>query len=91
MNKSELTDALAAKTNISKAKAGDTIDTMFDIISDTLAKGDKVQLIGFGTFEVADRAAKAGRNPRTGEATTIPAKRVPKFKAGAKLKAAVAK
>lgn len=89
MNKSEMIDALAEKTGTSKVKAGEHIDATIEIIKAALAKGDKVQLIGFGTFEVGSRAARTGRNPRTGADIKIAAAKVPKFKAGATLKAAV--
>lgn len=89
MNKSELIDALAAKTDLTKADAGRAIDGLTEIITEALAKGDTVSLIGFGNFSVGERAARTGRNPKTGEELTIAASKAPKFSAGAKLKAAV--
>lgn len=89
MNKTELIDALAAKCDLSKAAAGRAVDGLTEIISETLGKGDSISLIGFGTFSVGERAARTGRNPKTGEALNIAAAKTPKFSAGAKLKAAV--
>ena len=89
MNKSELIDALAAKTDLTKADAGRAIDGLTEIITEALTKGDTVSLIGFGNFSVGERAARTGRNPKTGEELTIAASKAPKFSAGAKLKAAV--
>ena len=89
MNKSELIDALAAKTDLTKADAGRAIDGLTEIITETLAKGDTVSLIGFGNFSVGERAARTGRNPKTGAELKIAASKTPKFSAGAKLKAAV--
>lgn len=89
MNKSELIDAVADNAEISKAAAQRAVDTVFDSIKTTLSKGDSVMLVGFGTFSVGDRAARTGRNPRTGEDIVIAASRVPKFKAGKDLKDAV--
>ena len=89
MNKAELIDALAAKTDLTKADAGRAIDGLTEIITEALAKGDTVSLIGFGNFSVGERAARTGRNPTTGEELTIAASKAPKFSAGAKLKAAV--
>ena len=91
MNKTELIAAVAEKAGLSKKDADAAVSAVFDAVTAELAKGEKVQLIGFGTFEVRERAAKTGRNPRTGEAMTIPASKVPAFKAGAALKNAVAK
>lgn len=91
MNKSELIEALSAKAEVSKAAAGKSIDALVEIITTTVAKGDDVALIGFGTFKAAKRAARAGKNPKTGETLTIAATTVPKFSAGATFKAAVAK
>lgn len=90
MNKSELIDALAAKTDTTKAAAGQAIEALIDIITAEVAKGEDVTLIGFGTFKASQRDARAGRNPKTGEALTIAATTVPTFKAGAGFKAAVA-
>lgn len=89
MNRKELIEALAAKTESSKADAERSVSAMIDIISGTLKKGDSLSLVGFGTFEVRKRAARTGRNPKTGEALKIKAAKVPAFKAGATLKAAV--
>ena len=89
MNKAELVEALAAKTDVSKAAAGASIDALVEIITATVAKGGDIALVGFGTFTAAKRAARAGRNPATGAAMKIAASTVPKFKAGAGFKAAV--
>ena len=89
MNKTELVAAVAAKAGISKKDADAAVAAVFASITDAMAKGDKVQLIGFGTFEVRERAAKQGRNPRTGETMMFEASKVPAFKAGAALKAAI--
>lgn len=89
MNKTELIDALAAKCDLSKAAAGRAVDGLTEIITETLAKGDSLTLVGFGSFSVGARAARTGRNPQTGAALKIPASKTPKFSAGAKLKAAV--
>lgn len=91
MNKTELIAAVAEKAGLSKKDADAAVSAVFDAVTAELAKGEKVQLIGFGTFEVRERAEKTGRNPRTGETMTIPASKVPAFKAGAALKNAVAK
>ena len=89
MNKSELIDAVAAAADLTKADAGRAIDATVAAISDTLSKGDSLSLIGFGTFSISNRAARTGRNPRTGEAIQIKAAKLPKFKAGKALKDAV--
>jgi DNA-binding protein HU-beta len=89
MNRKELIDALAAKTNSTKADAERNIAALLEIITATLKKGDKLALVGFGTFEVRKRAARVGRNPATGAELKIKASKVPAFKAGATLKAAV--
>ena len=86
MNKSDLIVAVAAATGISKSDAACAVDSTFDVISDALRQGDDIRLTGFGTFDVADRAAREGRNPRTGEPIKIAASRQPKFKAGKGLK-----
>ncbi len=88
MNRKELINALAAKTGSSKADADRNLAALIDIITSTLKKGDNVALAGFGTFEVRKREARSGRNPSTGAAIKIKASRVPKFRAGATLKAA---
>ncbi|HFQ14679.1 MAG TPA: HU family DNA-binding protein [Gammaproteobacteria bacterium] len=89
MNKAELIDAVAENADISKASATRAVDTVLESITDTLKKGDQVALVGFGTFSVKERAARTGRNPRTGEPLEIPAAKVPSFKAGKALKDAV--
>jgi DNA-binding protein HU-beta len=89
MNRSELIAAMAEKTNSTKVDADKAIAALIDIITATLKKGDNVALVGFGTFEVRKRAARAGRNPSTGEAIKIKASKAPAFKAGATLKAVV--
>ena len=89
MNKSELIEALAASTEVSKAAAGKSIDALVGIITKTVAKGNDVALIGFGTFKAVKRAARTGKNPKTGEVLKIAATTVPKFSAGASFKLAV--
>ena len=89
MNKAELIDAVAGEANLSKADAGRAIDAVVDSISSALAKGQQVSIVGFGTFGVKHRAARSGRNPRTGETIKIAASNVPGFKAGKALKDAV--
>ena len=89
MNKSELIEALAASTEVSKAAAGKSIDALVGIITKTVAKGNDVALIGFGTFKAVKRAARTGKNPKTGEVLKIAATTVPKFSAGATFKLAV--
>ena len=89
MNRKELIDALATKTDSSKADADRAIGALLEIISDILKKGDSLSLVGFGTFEVRERAARTGRNPKTGEELKIKASKAPAFKPGATLKAAV--
>ena len=89
MNRKELIDALATSTGSSKADADRAIGALLDIISDTLKKGESLSLVGFGTFEVRSRAARTGRNPKTGEELKIKAAKVPAFKPGATLKAEV--
>lgn len=86
MNKAELVDAVSGKTNLSKKDVASVIDAMQESISDTLAKGDKVSLVGFGTFQVSKRKARTGLNPRTRETIQIAACTVPKFVAGKALK-----
>ena len=82
MNKTELTSAMAAKAGITKVDAGKAIAAFVDTVKEELAKGDKITLVGFGTFSVQDRPARVGRNPRTGKNIKIAAKKVAKFKAG---------
>ncbi|MCE1240678.1 MAG: HU family DNA-binding protein [Azonexaceae bacterium] len=89
MNKTELIDQIAASADISKAAAGRALDAAVDAIKDALKNGDSVSLIGFGTFYVGERAARTGRNPRTGKTLTIKAAKSPKFRAGKGLKDAV--
>jgi len=89
MNRKELIDALASETGSTKADADRNIAALIEIITATLKKGDNVALVGFGTFEVRKRAARTGRNPQTGAELKIKAAKVPAFKAGAALKAAV--
>ncbi len=89
MNKTELIAAVAEKAGLSKKDADVAVTAVFDAVTAELVKGEKVQLIGFGTFETRERAAKQGRNPRTGETMTIAASKVPAFKAGKALKDAV--
>ena len=89
MNKAELIKAVASSADISNADAARAVDGVFDTISDTLRSGSDVRLAGFGSFSVVHRKATSGRNPRTGEAISIPASNQPKFKAGKTLKDAV--
>lgn len=89
MNKSEMIDMVAEAADISKAAAGRAVDAVFEGITTSLKGGDSVTLVGFGTFSISDRAARTGRNPRTGEAIQIKASKMPKFKAGKALKDAV--
>ena len=89
MNKAELVDAVAGAANLSKADAGRAVDAVVSSIASTLQKGEQVSVVGFGTFSVKHRAARAGRNPRTGETIQIKASNVPGFKAGKALKDAV--
>ena len=89
MNKTELTEAVAAAADLSKASAGRTVDAVIETISGALKSGDQVAIAGFGTFLVRERGARTGRNPRTGEPMEIKASKVPAFKAGKALKDAV--
>ncbi len=86
MNKAELVAAIAAKTELSKKDSEKALKAFIDVVSEELKKGEKVQLVGFGTFEVAKRAARTGRNPQTGKEMKIEASKAPKFKAGKSLK-----
>ena len=86
MNKTELVAAMAEQTNLSKKDAEAALKAFIDVVSEELNKGEKVQLVGFGTFEVSERAAREGRNPQTGETMEIKASKTPKFKAGKALK-----
>ena len=89
MNKAELINAVAAAAEVSKKDAEAVLTATLDAITDALKEGDKVQLVGFGSFEVKTRAARVGRNPRTGEPMTYPACKVPVFKPGKALKDAI--
>ncbi|MDP5209979.1 HU family DNA-binding protein [Microbulbifer sp. 2205BS26-8] len=89
MNKSELIEAIAASADIPKAAAGRALEAIVDSITGALKKGDQVALVGFGTFAVKERAARTGRNPRTGDPIEIAAAKIPSFKAGKALKDAV--
>ncbi|EEG76628.1 HU family DNA-binding protein [Dethiobacter alkaliphilus] len=86
MNKSELISNVAENAGLTKKDTEKVVNAIFDTIGDALAKGDKVQVIGFGTFDVRERKAREGRNPATGDTITIPAVKVPVFKAGKALK-----
>lgn len=91
MTKTELVDQVSNRTRMTKKDASTAVDAVFSSISETLAAGEKVQLIGFGTFEVRERSERVGRNPQTGAEITIPAKKVPAFKPGKILKESVGK
>ena len=91
MNKTELINAVAEKTGLSKKDSEKAINATFDAITASLEAGDKVQLVGFGAFDVKERGARIGRNPKTKEEIQIPASRVPVFKAGKALKDVIAK
>ena len=86
MNKTELIAAMAEQAGVSKKDAEKTLKAFTDVVADELKKGGKVQLVGFGTFEVSERAAREGRNPQTGAVMPIAASKAPKFKAGKALK-----
>ena len=86
MNKTELVAAVAEQAGLSKKDAEAAVKAFTDVVAEALKAGDKIQLVGFGTFEVSERAAREGRNPRTGETMTIEASKAPKFKAGKALK-----
>lgn len=86
MNKTELVDAIAKQANLTKADAAKALEAFLDVVSETLQKKDKVTLIGFGTFETRERAARTGRNPQTGKEIRIAASTSPVFKPGKKLK-----
>lgn len=85
MNKKELINQIAESANISKKSAGDALQAFMDAVADTVNNGDKLTLVGFGTFSVTERKARDGRNPQTGKKIKISAKKVVKFKAGSKL------
>lgn len=89
MNKTDLVSLVAKNADISKDAATEAVDATFDGIAAALRSGDTVRIVGFGNFQVANRKASTGRNPRTGETIQIPASRIPKFKAGKALKEAV--
>ena len=91
MNKAELISNVAEKADLTKKDAERAVSAVLDTIGEALANGDKVQLVGFGTFEIRERAARRGRNPQTGEEINIAAARVPVFKAGKALKDTVVK
>ena len=86
MNKMELVSAMADKTGLSKKDAEAALKAFTDVVAEELKKGEKIQLVGFGTFEVSERAARTGRNPQTGKEMTIAASKAPKLKAGKALK-----
>ena len=88
-NKADLIEGVVTKTELTKKDATAAVEALFDVVTETLADGERVQVIGFGSFEVRDRAARKGRNPQTGDEIEIPATKVPAFKAGKGLKDAV--
>ena len=89
MNKTELIAAIAEKTELSRKDAEKALKAFTEVVEEELKKGEKIQLVGFGTFEVSERAAREGRNPQTGETMQIAASKSPKFKAGEALKDAI--
>lgn len=89
MNKTELVAAIAEKTELSKKDSEKALKAFIEVVTEELKKGEKIQLVGFGTFEVTQRAAREGRNPQSGEVMNIPASKAAKFKAGKALKDAV--
>ena len=91
MTKAEVVDSVAKKAGLNKRQAGDALSAVLSTVGDALKKGGSVSFIGFGTFSVAQRKARTGLNPQTGQKIKIPARRVPKFKAGADLKKAVSR
>ncbi len=91
MNKSELIEQIAKRADLTLASSRSALDALLETISETLASGDRVQLVGFGTFKVTDRQAREGRNPQTGAVINIPATKTPSFTAGAELKKSVNK
>ena len=88
-NKADLIDGVASKSGLTKKDATAAVEALFEVVTETLASGERVQVIGFGSFEVRERAARKGRNPQTGEEIEIPATKVPAFKAGKGLKDSV--
>lgn len=91
MNKSELVKSVAEKADLSRKDATDAVDAVFSAITEALSKGEKVQLVGFGNFEVRSRAERKGRNPQTGDEIKIPATLIPAFRPGKTLKDAIKK
>ncbi|GGD87242.1 transcriptional regulator [Aureimonas endophytica] len=91
MNKNELVSAVAEKSELSRQDAGSAIDALFEVMQESLSKGDDIRLVGFGTFSVSHRAASKGRNPSTGAEVDIPARNVPRFTPGKALKDSVNK
>ena len=89
MNKTDLVKAVAAQAELSQKDAGKAVEALFSTITETLAKEEKIQVLGFGTFEVRERAARKGRNPQTGEEIEIAASKIPAFKPGKELKDSV--
>lgn len=89
MTKTQLVDAISARTDLTRTQANEALDAVFDTVEGVLSRGGEVSLAGFGKFTVAERAARQGVHPRTGESMLIPATRVPKFTAGSNLKQAV--
>ncbi|MFJ7939635.1 HU family DNA-binding protein [Peribacillus sp. NPDC096622] len=89
MHKTDLVNTVATQAELTKGDAKKAVDALFEAISNTLAKEEKIQVVGFGTFEVRDRAARTGRNPQTGEEIQIAASKVPAFKPGKELKEVV--
>ena len=89
MNKTELVSAIAEKAELTKKDSEKALKAFTEVIAEELKKGEKIQLVGFGTFEVSNRAARTGKNPQTGAAINIPASKAPKFKAGKALKETV--
>lgn len=89
MNKAELVAAVAESAEISKKDAEKALKAFTDVVAGELKKGEKIQIVGFGTFEVSERAARTGRNPQSGKTMEIPASKAPKFKAGKALKDAI--
>jgi DNA-binding protein HU-beta len=89
VNKTDLVDSVAERTGLAKSDAARAVEAVLGVVTETLQRGDAVAIAGFGTFQAKVRAARTGRNPRTGEAISIPASRVPSFKAGKALKDAL--
>ncbi|QCR30529.1 HU family DNA-binding protein [Priestia megaterium] len=89
MNKTQLVDAVATKSELTKQDSKKAVEALFETISNTLAQEEKIQLVGFGSFEIRERAERTGHNPQTGEEMTIPASKAPAFKPGKELKEAV--